>query len=1245
MTLEHPSRSHQALPGRGRRRPLLAATIVALAGGLLLPPGTATATSGTSPSAVPSPRTESHTITLVTGDIVHYVDGPGTQDTATVDRADGATGGVRVQQSGDDLYVVPDEAAPLIDAGRLDRRLFDVSALVGMGYDDAHTGGVPLIATYGTQAARSLPAAPSGVTATHRLNSIHGAALKADKDKLRSFWADVTSAPKSRTLDDGIQKLWLDGRVKATLKESVPQIGAPQAWAEGYDGKGIKVAVLDTGIDPNHPDVKDRILESKSFIPDEEVLDKNGHGTHVASTIAGSGAASDGAYKGVAPGAQLLVGKVLSNAGSGSDSGIIDGMEWAKAEGADVVSMSLGSSVSDDGTDPMAQAVDALSADGGPLFVIAAGNSTSQYTIGAPGSAEKALTVASVTKTDQRSSFSSQGPLYGTNGLKPDISAPGSGITAAASQAVPNTTSMYRTMSGTSMATPHVAGAAAILKQRHPDWSGQQLKDALMSTSKQLAYTPYEQGTGRVDVKSAVDSAVQATGSVEVASYNWPHSSDDPVTKRTITYRNGGTQDVTLDLAPDNSAAAYSLSANRVTVPAGGTAETVLSIDPAQLANDTLFSGQVVAKDAATGAVVAHTGFAAQKERERYSLTVKVLDRDGKPAQARVVMGQVGGTSLTPFTVDGEYTLRLVPGDYAFWCILDVPGDQPDSLAMAFLIDPETILDEDTTVVLDARKARKVSTRTPRETETRQWHWDMARTAPNGALMRDLYMIPAKYDQLWATPTERVTQGKFSFLTRWRLGQEAMDVEADGRDLPVVSQPGGAVGTGQLKYEAVYAGNGAAADYSGLNARGKAVVVDRSDAVKPADRLANAVAAGAKALFVVNDGRGQLLESYGTAAIPVVSVKRDAGADLVGRIRSGRVQLVVNQHQYASYLYDLLSRHDGAIPDRSLAYTPDEDALARVENTFYGNRSVVGGGFRYDVPEYGPAVGFQEYESFPGKRTEWVSQQSSGASWYDNHSIFAPGSTTTVQEERGALDHFMAGHVYRVDWFAPVQRPRLGTGYWGPHRTMYGYMQFNMTPWTDDTPGHSGAMPADEYKVGTIALYQGGTLVKQSNGRALYLNTPAPAETLPYRLVLDASREGAVWKTSVRTHTEWEFRSGALPAEVTDEQIKLLQLDYSIDTDLAGDAKAGEKAGIRLSATTQEWLDGRVKADSAALSVSYDDGKSWAPAKLWKTADGSWKATLDLPDTPGGFVSLKATAKGTNGLMVSQEITRAFGLK
>ncbi|MFE7357723.1 S8 family serine peptidase [Streptomyces sp. NPDC057543] len=1252
MTFTSSSASGRARSARVGRRALLIATSVALVSGALLPAaGSASAAAGQSrpvdrQAAAP---VKEYDITLLTGDVVHYSDGVGKQDTVTVDRPDGAVGGVHVQQAGDDLYVLPDEANSLIAAGKLDRRLFNVSALAKMGYDDRKSGGIPLIATYSASKGRSLPAAPRGAKKTRTLESIHGAALKAEKDTTRAFWNDIARTPTARSLDNGIAKLWLDGRVEAALKDSVPQVNAPQAWAEGYDGQGSKVAVLDTGIDATHPDVKDRILESKSFVPGEEVLDKHGHGTHVASTIAGSGAASEGVNKGVAPGADLIIGKVLSNAGTGADSGIIEAMEWAKAEGADVVSMSLGSSIPDDGSDPMSQAVDALSADGGPLFVIAAGNAYGAGTIGSPGSAEKALTVAAVDKQDNRANFSSMGPLVRSYGLKPDLSAPGVNINAAASQAVPGISGMYQSMSGTSMATPHVAGAAAILKQRHPDWSGQRIKDALMSSSKRLdAYTPYEQGTGRLDVKAAVDTTIEATGSVAVASYNWPHSASDPVAQRTITYRNTGSKDVTLDLATDTDADAYTLSTKRLTVPAGSTAEAVLSLDPSKVANDTQFSGQVIAKDAA-GTTVAHTGFALNKERELYDLTLRLRDRGGKPMDGLVVIGALGDPNLSVVQVSGESTLRLPPGNYTAWTAADIAGDRADSKAVAFLAAPETILDKATTVTLDASKARKVSVRTPKETETRQLRYDMARTAPDGTVQRDAYQIPLTYDQLWASPTKKVTQGSFSFLTRWRQGEKQLDVSADGRDVPVFPQGGAAIAEdGDKKLAGVFAGNGAVADYEGLNVKGKAVVIRSSDEVAPADRLANAVAAGAGALFVVNDGDGVLMESYtpyGTkGTIPVASVQRLAGEDLIKSVQRG-AKLTIDQHRFAGYVYDLVDRHDGVVPDRSLEFAPSTRQLAKVENTFYGHKDVLGAGFRYDIPDYGPGLGFEEYEKFPGTREEWVNPLPGASFWYENHSVFNATETDFAHEMRSGDLDYEAGRTYSAKWFAPISRPRLGTGYWGPFRSVYNDIQFNFTPWTDSGAGHSGAMPEDEYDTTSTAFYQGDTLIKKVKGRAGFA-WDVSAEKLPYRFVLDATRDADVWKTSTRTHTEWNFVSGAMDENGPFQaDIPMLQLDYGVDTDLAGDVKAGQWTEIGLTSGTQEWLDGAVKAKKASLSVSYDDGKNWSDVELRENSAGSWTARFKTPKQAGGFVSIKAHAEAGDGLGVDQEIIRAFGLK
>ncbi len=232
---------------------------------------------------------------------------------------------------------------------------------------------------------------------------------------------------------------------------------------------------------------------------------------------------------------------------------------------------------------------------------------------------------------DRAAYFTSAGPRYGDNALKPDVSAPGVSILAARSQLVSGS-GYYTSMSGTSMAAPHVAGVAALLAQQHPDWTGARLKDALMSSSKQLDASAYALGAGRVSVPDAVGTGVTATGSADLGFHRWPYDANKPVT-RTVTYSNstGSAAELTLSVhgAPDGVA---TLADRALTVPAHGTASTTVTGDGSRApAGET--SGQIVAVDR-TGRTVAHTVFGLVKEEERYTLTVHVKDRSGAPAPA-----------------------------------------------------------------------------------------------------------------------------------------------------------------------------------------------------------------------------------------------------------------------------------------------------------------------------------------------------------------------------------------------------------------------------------------------------------------------------------------------------------------------------------------------------------------------------------------------------------------------------------
>jgi subtilisin family serine protease len=1232
----HPSRRRLSLVAAAAATSLLAT-------GLVLQNGTAQA-QPERPAGPVDPQV-THRVTLITGDVVTVTTLADGKEIADVDRPDNAVGGVRMQEAGGDLFVVPDEAVSLLGANKLDRRLFNVTDLIEMGYDDASVGTVPMIATFKVTRTLSAaaPTAPRASTMVRRLPAVHGAALTTRKQKARTFWTSLaprrSASDRTPTLGEGVAKLWLDGRVEPALKESVPQIGAPEAWAAGYDGKGVTVAVLDTGIDANHPDLEDQIDGTASFVPGETITDVNGHGTHVASTIVGTGAASNGDYKGVAPGADLIVGKVLGGSeGYGQDSWVLAGMEWAARSGADVISMSLGDSMPSDGTDPMSQAVDSLSEQYGSLFVIAAGNAGPE-SISTPGAAASALTVGAVDKQDSLAYFSSTGPLTGSGALKPDIVAPGVDITAARSQEMTDGGSgMYRTLSGTSMATPHVAGAAAILAQRHPAWSGQQLKDQLMSSARGLAdwYSPYEVGTGRVDVFAAISRTVRATPSLFLGNYDWPHEPGDVAVTKDLTFTNDGDQEVTLDLTLTGDA--FTLGADTVTVPAGGTASVPVTGDP-QAVDFGRHAGFVVATDASTGEPVTRTSVALLKEDERYNLTVKLVDRNGDPASGWVGFAMAGDFWPWAEYVDGEKTLRMPRGTYTLSTYMDVTGEKADRSGLAVLVDPETVLDSSTEVVLDARDARLLETEAPQRSEDRQRKVDFGIVDRFGVEIRGAYAVWPGTDDVYVSPTEPMTEGEFILTTRWRKGERALDLSSpDGKStFDTMVQAGSDLSTATRMLPTAYAGQGAAADYARVNARGKIVVVRRSDDVSPSERAAAAAAAGAKALIVVNDGVGGLSEYVGESSIAVASVHRDQGSKLIALAKAGR-KLTMAQAKYPSFVYDLTREYPGQVPDHALVYKPSQGDLARIDARYYGVRGGEASGYRYDLT-LTPSLGFHEREWHPGTRVEWVTP---GQVWVESHAqnIYAQLPWEMVS----GVNTFKAGQTTRLDWFRPAVRPGFSDSFGVINSRWQNYMTWNVQPWSSssDVMALGGYLPWGETPT-HLQVFQGETLIHDNPYSADMQWIEVPAGNLPYRAVLDAERPADIFRLSTRTHTEWTFMSDSNESDFF-EPFTVMQLDYQLETDLHGDLEAGAKHEMAIRPIPSDFgtLPGSVT--QVSFKVSYDDGASWHNVTLAKGADGWWRGSFK-PTKAGSFLSVRASADMDSGYSIEQEIIRAYGLR
>lgn len=228
-----------------------------------------------------------------------------------------------------------------------------------------------------------------------------------------------------------------------------------------YSGLGIKVAVLDTGLDLTHPDFAGRKITSQSFISGEAVQDLNGHGTHCIGTACGTQNPSTLPRYGVAYNAEIFAGKVLSNRGSGSDGGILAGIDWAITNGCQVISMSLGAATSPGDTYSIVyEQVGQRALRQGTLIVAAAGNesnrSSGQFNpVGYPANAPSLMAVAALDAQLQVGDFSNRS--INPNGGQVDIAGPG--VDVYSTWPMPT---RYESISGTSMATPHVAGIAAL---------------------------------------------------------------------------------------------------------------------------------------------------------------------------------------------------------------------------------------------------------------------------------------------------------------------------------------------------------------------------------------------------------------------------------------------------------------------------------------------------------------------------------------------------------------------------------------------------------------------------------------------------------------------------------------------------------------------------------------------------------------------------------------------------------------
>ncbi len=1218
------------------------------------------------PAAAPAAGTPVE-ITLITGDTVVYTDTGGPRPDVSVELAPGSgTRSMRMTVGPDGaVLVVPDQAASLISAGLLDERLFDVRYLAENGYTDDRLDTIPLIVTYadGTGRLAQRSAALPATSDVTPLTSIDGAAVDVAKDDTGDFWRQLAS-PRARS-SAAVVKVWLDARVAASLDDSRPQIGVPDAWESGYDGDGVAVAVLDTGYDTGHPDLAGQVIGSRSFIEGESVHDGHGHGTHVASTVAGTGAASDGRYGGVAPGAGLLIGKVLDDQGYSYGSEVINGMEWAVEQGADIVNLSLGSFPSN-GQDPQSMALNHLSEESGALFVVAAGNyGPSAPTVTTPAAADAALAVGAVDGDDLMAGFSSRGPRVGDRAIKPEITAPGAAIVAARSSGTEEGVPVgeyYLANGGTSMASPHVAGVAAMVAQRHPDWTGEQIKDALMSTAVDLGHDLYAQGAGRVDAAAVTSSPLAATGSVELGVHPHPRDGAEPRTVP-VTYTNAADTDLRLELALDvtdqNGTAPASgvltLSVPALTVPAGGTATVEVTLDPARSAAGG-FTGHLRAT--APGGVTAITAVAFHVEPETHELTVGVTGRDGAtPDRASVVVVNETNPALY-YSIDDVYdgdelVFRVPAGDYSVYGSIATadPGGQQTDYSRDLFFLPGVSVDADHAVAADARQAVDFAFEVAgerRPTEATQLTPAFYRTMANGVttVLTGLSDRSDNTTRYGAIPSAEPEVGEFTMTAVTTLREPLIRAAVGSSAVPVITPRFTGRFAGELQAPLVDVGTGAPEDYARADVEG-AVVLVSGDPSWAADQARLAEAHGAVALLVTRDRPGPVSVSVGSEnTLPVLATSSEEGEELRDRLASGPVELTLTGVEESGFTYHLWAENAGRIPDE-LDHTTERSELAAVENSYHADMEGLRGSEVMEVYAEWEGGAFRLFDQLvqPARRTDYVAAGPGMRQRQQVHSVWGWNSANL----RATVQAYQPGRTYPVSWHEAPTHPKAHTELPCVMCRTENIWAFAPWPRGDSDPTHYGSGRTWT----SSTLFRDG---EQIDDPAAFLVD----EEATYRIEQVGQAEvGPEHQLAANTQTAWTFVSEApteleidgcgeiLPSADVCAALPVIMLGYDVPLDLLNRAPAGRGFGFIVRTSRAVGYTGPSGVAGLTVQVSFDDGANWESARvLPRPRGGEFQVRTHHPKPAGtsGFVSLRVEVWDDRGNRTTQTIERAYAL-
>ncbi|TKB43807.1 S8 family serine peptidase [Thalassotalea mangrovi] len=1214
--------------------------------------------------------------TLITGDKV-----------SAVVKNDGSLAGIRLLSAddqelitsifkrGSDIYLVPEKAKALVDAQAIDLELFNISKLHQSGYDDASTPNLPVLIEYsdGTLAGAATPHVLAGTELIGEVEIIDVAAFGIQKDKAAEVFAKLTA-------DGKVEGVWLDAMVHAykasaaeTLTTTVPLTGAYGNYASPFNGEGVTVAVLDTGYDIEHSDLNGQVVASKDFTWSRNgVDDLNGHGTHVAATVAGTGQESDGKWVGMAPGANLLVGKVLGNTGGGSTYGILSGMQWAVDNGADIINMSLGGTATYCGG-PMVDLIEAYRNQA--LFVIAAGNSFTRQTVGSPGCAPSALTVGAIDRDNNTASFSSRGPSPDGHSAKPDIASQGVNVVAGASGG--NAGTAYRSLSGTSMASPHVAGGAALLMQARPELSPQQVKSVLTSSAVNNDSHVLEQGAGPMDVNQAMIQAVVGQANQELGIF--PYGLDNQRIYRDVSLQNLSDEEISLKLKVDfigedgNTqlpATIAGLDTHNVVIPANGSIDLPVWVDPGVALRNSAYgtiTGRIIGTSTANGEQRLSVPVSFWIQAPQVELTINAIDMRGKPAtspsRAFIVNDEDDwGQAVT--LKNGQAQVSLPKGDYTVVSNImtydndsDFGGLVESAAQMAYL---NKKIESDTYLEFDARTAQKVEFKTDQPISTQGYAFGFTYALDDNKVAKlaavDLAPDYVKDMYLWSQGHDDRFR---SFVTTRAYAPQSRLFMANGQELDPVRQSLALTFHGEGSAQVVNVGDaGYATDWSQFELEGKIALIAHPYYVT-SYMVQNVMNQGAIGVLFYRPGTSGRYKTsiHGTPKIPVVGLSAEEGELLAAEIIAGNDTIrwsgtALERSPYAYSLHHITDGHS----DGGLIRVHDKD-LHTIDAKYHAQND--------ERPAWTDVMamtnssgefystGSSQLMMLPMQRKEYYTATPKNA-WTN---VVMPNFR--IQSDGAYFDGLRlmtAGANEQTEWFkGPRGASLLSNG------TPIAYRDTNVLtfkfPAFGDSSGHDG-----------IGGYNGSTAYGiQLNGEVHYLDQgmlSVPDNVSDVRLEVRYTARGVGERSPVNdklgSYYQGIFHFNTDASIQGAQRLLVPVVDVPVDIDNA--MSAGQAARIKITGMVDTL--GAVPLTSVRLQYGYGqecmlDGAygysycpvfqkfspdNWQDAQIEQVGD-DWFAIVPNDAAAGEFVHLRIEVADTQSSTSEQTTLRAYMLK